>query len=89
MSKTQPPPAPPEQQQQIPTILPMEVLGIIQRSLGELNGYLGQPAGMVDPAMIMMRLERIVQWVCTLPPVQQPQQQPQAPKGSPNPARPN
>jgi len=54
-------------------IFPMEVCGIIQRSLAELNAYLGQPANTVDPLQIMARLERMGHWAATLPPLPQPQ----------------
>jgi hypothetical protein len=57
---------------QMRMILPMEVLGIIQRSLAELNAYLGMPANQVDPAIILARLERMGHWAMTLPRLPQP-----------------
>jgi len=57
---------------QMRMILPMEVLGIIQRSLAELNMYLGSPANQIDPAIILARLERMGHWAMTLPRLPQP-----------------
>ena len=52
-----------------------DVLGIIQRRLGELNMYLNQPAHMVQRKIVFQALSEIADFAGRLPDNKQPQQQ--------------
>ena len=54
-----------------PDLAPVDVLGVIQRTLTDLHGYCSQHPTRVDPQVCMQALERVAGFVGWLPPTQQ------------------
>lgn len=72
------------------TILPNDVVGIIQRQLAELGSYLNQPIGAIDPAVCVAYVDRMQQFAYQLRAMQQAMAKSAADgKAEPVPARKN
>lgn len=80
---------PNDNQPTLPPLTPNNILGIVQRSMVELNAYMSQPPHMVDRAVCLGAIEDIVKWVGCLPPITAFQPPPNGVKPDAAPSRKN
>lgn len=48
-------------------LTPSDLIGIAQRMLGEIHGYLNQPSASIDPGVVMAGLNRVAYFITKLP----------------------